>query len=290
MELILALVLGAVAAALIRKVLRERVRAAAHAEMPTAATVRLQPARWCEFEIEGEGEHQAALKAIAGAGGPEGVTHHCQAVLVPEPDDPDNPDAVLVAIEGRHVGRMRREDAALYGEWLAELGKAGETASCPAFILGGAQDADGGRAPYGVKLGLAWPPELERPPETGPQITAVALARLRGAALSDEEAWRTPPVDVADDAELARAFAGGLQGCAIAFVGWSEERLPYFRAVGQAAGMVVRDGPSAGLALLCAGPRAHARHAAAAPGAFVVSGAQLQALMAQAYSDEAQSA
>ena len=279
MELILAVILAAVALNLVRNVLREHVRAV-NWEPPTHAAVRLQGARWCEFEIVGESHHQRVLAAIAGVD-PDGVKHHCEAVLIPEPGNPDDPNAVLVAIDGRRVGYLTREDAALYGEWMTELGIDAMTASCPAFICGGFVDEEGRQAPYGVKLGLAWPPELEGPKEHGPAIELGQLARLRGQALSEEEAWHSPPVPIDDDDDLARAFAGGIAGRTIVFAGWSEERLPYLQAVSRAAGLLVADPMAANLDLLCVGPRAHAYHVAPAraKGAAVVSGEQLQGLM-----------
>lgn len=284
MQLILAVILAAAAVGLALSALRAR--APLEPDLSGLEPVRLEAARWCEFEIVGESHHQPALAAIAGSD-PEGVNHHCQAVLVLDPTNPHDPNAVRVILEGRTVGHLGRDDAADYGERLAELGVAGRPALCPAYICGGFLLEDGGRASYGVKLGLAWPVELEKPAESNSSLSAALIARLRGAPLTEEEAWSAPPVPVADDAELVRAFAGGLQGRAVAFAGWSEDRLPYLRAVLQAAGLALGEVATPGLALLCVGPRPGLDDIAAAKagGAALVSGEQLQRLMAGA--DEA---
>jgi hypothetical protein len=280
-ELILALVLATAAAALIRSALRERALARVEAEVAVATTtadVRLQGARWCEFEIVGESHHQGALAAIAGRH-PDGVQHHCYAMLIPEPQNPHDPHAVLVAIDGRPVGHLSRDDAFEYLERLAELGHAGKTAGCPAYICGGFV-RNGARAAYGVKLGLAWPIALEAA-EHGPEVSIATVARLRGRLLSDEDAWHTPPVDITDDRDLAAAFPNGIVGREIAFIGWSDERLPYLKAVSVAAGLRVEPAATPELALVCVGPRVHEHHVAKAraEGVAIVSGAQLQQLM-----------
>jgi len=283
LELILALILGAVAAALVRRVLRERVLANVEAQVATEVTTadfRLQGARWCEFEIVGENDRQAALIATAGRD-PNGVQHHCEAILIPEPQNPFEPNAILVAINGHPVGHLARDDALEYTERLGELGRAGQTASCPAYIFGGFVDEDGEQAEYSVKLGLAWPIALEGPQEHGPEVSIATVARLRGRLLSEEDAWHTPPVEVADEAELAESFPAGVGGREIAFVGWSDERLPYLQAVSKAAGLRVEDPPTPDLALICVGPRTHEHNVASArsQGVAIVSGEQLQQLM-----------
>jgi len=283
LELILAVILAAVAAALVRSVLRATAFAEVEVQVATEVTTAdfpLRAARWCEFEIVGESHHQAALAAIAGRD-PNGVQHHCEAILIPEPLNPYDPNAVLVAIDGHPVGHLGRDDAAEYVERLVELDRTGQTASCPAYICGGFVDEDGKQAHYGVKLGLSWPIALEGPREHGPEVSIATVARLRGKLLSEEEAWHTPPVAVAEDAELAQAFPGGIGGREIAFVGWSEDRLPYLQAVSKAAGLRVEDPPTPDLALVCVGPRAHEHNIARAraEGVAIVSGEQLQQLM-----------
>jgi hypothetical protein len=282
-ELFFALILAAVAAGLVRHVLRQAALVEVERELARALTqadFRLQPSRWCEFEIEGEFDHQAALQAIAGTD-PLGVQHHCEALLIPETDHPDDPTAVMVAIDGRLVGRLGRDEALEYAERLAELGRSDQIAACPAYIFGGFEAAAGDRAFYGVKLGFAWPIDVEGPPEQGPEVALPILARLHGRALTEDEAWTTPPAPVEDDDDLSRRFALGVGGRTLAFLGWADERIPYMQAVSEAAGLKVVDAASSDLDLLCIGPGAQVRQAAEAKarGAAVISAAQLQQLL-----------
>lgn len=124
-----------------------------------AAPVELASHRRCNFDIVGESHCQNALRAIAGVD-PDGVKHHCTALLRPEPDNKHDPSAVAVHIDGRHVGYLARGDAAEYTARLVELDHAGRWATCSAYINGAWLDEDDDWAPYGVKLGLVWPAEI----------------------------------------------------------------------------------------------------------------------------------
>ena len=50
-----------------------------------------------------------------------------EALLVPEPSNPHDPNAVMVQIEGRLVGYLPRDEAVAYGPTLRELGERGRT-------------------------------------------------------------------------------------------------------------------------------------------------------------------
>jgi hypothetical protein len=286
LELFLALVLGAVAVALAMHALRRPVPETPP-ELPPEPPVRLQGRRWCDFEIAGESHYQTALAAIAGHD-PEGVNLHCEALLVPEPDNHADPNAVAVVIEGRRVGYLRREDAADYRARLAALGAPGRPAACPAYICGGFVTEDGEHVFYGVKLGLAWPAELEAK-VTAPPMSPVIRARLGGAPLSEEEAWHTPPVPPADAVEFRRLLSGGFEQHAVCFAGWSEGRMDYLTAVALSVGLGVRGTVTADLTLMCIGPTPPDEDVerARAQGVTLISGDQLQELVARIASETA---
>lgn len=46
-----------------------------------------------------------------------------EAVLRPEPDNPHDPNAVMVVIASLHVGYLSREDAARWQPWIAGLAR-----------------------------------------------------------------------------------------------------------------------------------------------------------------------
>jgi hypothetical protein len=109
------------------------------------------------FEVVGESKYQDALSNICGGHCEEGHEHECLAELVPEPDNPYDPNAVAVLIEGEKVAYLSRFDAKRYLDELARLGHAGDRASCDAMINGGWDRGGREKGYFGVELDLAWP-------------------------------------------------------------------------------------------------------------------------------------
>jgi hypothetical protein len=88
--------------------------------------------------VVGESHYQDELARLAGPKREGGVELEVQAVLVPEPKNPFDPNAVAIYINGHgKVGYLSREDAIAFqpaaNEWVSE----GKTAVCEAVILGG---------------------------------------------------------------------------------------------------------------------------------------------------------
>jgi len=75
------------------------------------------------------------------------------AVLVREPDNPKDPEAVAVHAEGGgKLGYLKREDARRYAQVFRSLEKHGyETAACPALLNGG------GDKSFAVVLAISGP-------------------------------------------------------------------------------------------------------------------------------------
>jgi len=111
-----------------------------------------------DFEIVGESNYQDELEKIVGARTEEGCEHYCQALLVPEPANRYDPNAVYVSIDGLKVGYLSREDAPLYRQQLAQQGVRGP-ALCDAMIVGGWKRRNS-IGSFGVKLDLEWPIRL----------------------------------------------------------------------------------------------------------------------------------
>jgi hypothetical protein len=76
-----------------------------------------------------------------------------RAVLVREPDNPHDPQAIAVhAQHGGLLGYLSREDAERYAQVFKSLEKRGfEAAACPAMLMGG------GAKSYGVVLAISSP-------------------------------------------------------------------------------------------------------------------------------------
>jgi hypothetical protein len=119
--------------------------------------LKLDSRTYCDFEIVGESFYQHNLRAIAGSMPVTGVVLHTTAVLVFDPDNRFDANAVMVMISGLQVGHLARAEATTYGERMRELGVAGRAAYCDALIVGGWVIQPGQRANLGVKLGLKWP-------------------------------------------------------------------------------------------------------------------------------------
>lgn len=96
----------------------------------------------------GESQYQPALQAIARR------SRECQAILIPEPDNPFDANAVVVKIDGVVVGYLTRADARRYRSRLLALP---QPFCCPAKLIGGTRD----KPSFGVLLDHR---ELERMP------------------------------------------------------------------------------------------------------------------------------
>lgn len=90
----------------------------------------------------GESFYQPALLAICSARAGEEVGHECIAVLVLEPDNPHDANAVRVEVDGRQVAHLSRPDALIYRPALRAAATAGLVIVCPAFIAGRGRDSD----------------------------------------------------------------------------------------------------------------------------------------------------
>jgi hypothetical protein len=90
------------------------------------------------LEVVGESFHQENLWLLAGATPGERVEVDIAAVLVPEPDNPYDHDAVGVWIDGLKVGHLSRHDASDYQPGLLILQERhGAPIALPGVIVGG---------------------------------------------------------------------------------------------------------------------------------------------------------
>jgi hypothetical protein len=78
------------------------------------------------------------------------------AMLVPEPDNPHDSNAVQVIIENRLVGYLARQHAIEYRQHLGA-----QASSCGAKIVGGWKD-ERGEGHFGIKLKIKWPPRIAK--------------------------------------------------------------------------------------------------------------------------------
>ena len=85
--------------------------------------------------------------------------HEATAALVPEPENPHDPNAIKVTIGGTLVGYLSRDDAVRYGPAVRLLRENGRVLACAAVIGGRGPDSE--TANLGVFLQLPSPTEAE---------------------------------------------------------------------------------------------------------------------------------
>jgi hypothetical protein len=155
-------------------------------EQPQAApSVRLLGGD-IDIEIVGESFNQDALWRIAGVKRGQPVRHRTVAVLVPEPHNPYDSNAIRVDIDGLQVGHLSASNAVRYGPGLrALMDRYRSYIALNAVVVGGGH----GREHLGVWLshdpsefGLSprvTPPATTRPAATGGAIrTGFSEARV----------------------------------------------------------------------------------------------------------------
>lgn len=109
-------------------------------------------------QVVGEAHHQEALSAICGGKTESGHSLSTTAVLVMEPDNPHDSNAIAVIAGGNRVGYLGRQDATAYRPVLEALEKRGQVGACQAEIRGGWDRGGGDEGHFGISLNLG-PPE-----------------------------------------------------------------------------------------------------------------------------------
>jgi hypothetical protein len=97
-----------------------------------------------DLEIVGEANYQSALWAICGGSVGERVRHRVVAVLIPEPQNPHDENAISIQIDGQLVGYVARDLAVRYGPGLKDLmTRCGGYVALEGVIVGGGYYNDG---------------------------------------------------------------------------------------------------------------------------------------------------
>ena len=119
-----------------------------------STTLRGHMVRGDEFvAVVGESRYQHALRSICGRDNGQEVRHDCLAVLVPEPTNEYDPNAVYIEIAGKMVGYLSRDDAVEYKAAVQRFQVDGKAIMCEARIAGRAK-GDRDTANVGVWLFL----------------------------------------------------------------------------------------------------------------------------------------
>lgn len=100
----------------------------------------------------GESYYQDALTKVTGGRRSHGVDMNCVAMLIPEPTNEYDRDAVAVTINGLKVGHLSREEARYYRPLVDRTIKAAGVATVEARICGGWDRGASDRGSFGVEL------------------------------------------------------------------------------------------------------------------------------------------
>ncbi len=126
------------------------------------------------LEVVGESHHQDTLWKIVGGLSSEPIRHQTHAVLVPDPHNSHDPNAIKVLVDGLHVGYLPRDAAKAYRPGLLELmaRSTNHAVVLQAEIVGGGQRPDG--------LGLLGVFLSHDPADFGLTVSTAATARSSG--------------------------------------------------------------------------------------------------------------
>jgi hypothetical protein len=124
--------------------------------------LQLAAGRGFTYEIVGEAQYQDALDAVCGGKCDEGHKLQVTAQLRLIDDNPHDPNAVGVFIDGDLVGFIPRADAVPIRAEILAINPEERPLTCAAKIVGGWDDGYGDEGHYGVKLSIARPLRVAR--------------------------------------------------------------------------------------------------------------------------------
>lgn len=106
------------------------------------------------IEVSGESRRQKALEEICGGKRYDSACHEVRARLVLEDDNPVDPNAVRVDVNGAMVGYLDAELAPIYRRALSRAGYHEQAATCDAQIRGGWDRGPEDRGMFGIFLDI----------------------------------------------------------------------------------------------------------------------------------------
>lgn len=158
-----------------------------------------------EVHVVGESRRQEALELLAGGRADRGVVQREHvASLQHEPNNPADPNAVLVQINAHHVGYLGRDDAARYAPVLGAIRAMGYPAFGAHARLTGGWSRGPERGSIGVVLLMGTPAEMLA--ELGHK--AEGIADLAESSASDPATTLSDPAGLELQPGAAIAFTG----------------------------------------------------------------------------------
>ncbi len=129
-------------------------------------------------DVHGESHHRAEIEAAVGRRR-EGHDDIVDAMLVWEPDNQWDPNAIAIHIDGRTCGYMPRPDAKRYRSVMEWARTQSFAPVVRADVTGGWQLADGTWADFGIRLYMASPNKIPGSPGTASSdpVTRASMGR-----------------------------------------------------------------------------------------------------------------
>lgn len=143
------------------------------------------------LEVVGEAMHQEELWSICEGTVGDRIRHDVVAVLIPEPENPYDSNAIAVYVDGQGVGHLKRETARKYGPGLhALMERHGGYVALRGVIVGGGYHADG---PGRLGVWLEHDPHdfgLSAPERSNPRGSTVSPVHAGGTMRTGfSDAW-----------------------------------------------------------------------------------------------------
>jgi len=107
-----------------------------------------------KHDVVGESKYQNELSEICDGKTEDGHDKNCHCTTHTRRHNPHDNKAILVAIDGKPVGYLNRENARQFRKLLADEGYPGAGATCAAKIVGGWRSEDEDEGYFGVNLDL----------------------------------------------------------------------------------------------------------------------------------------
>jgi hypothetical protein len=136
-------------------------------EKTSVPAVLVDPGRKM-VDVVGEASFQGSLEGIAGGRTIDGARNRDHtALLIPEPTNPYDPNAVrVVVVTGAGfagaIGYLSRDDAVAYRPAIDRLAAEGQVLACRASLSGGWDRGSGDRGSFGVRLAMGTPDEVAK--------------------------------------------------------------------------------------------------------------------------------
>lgn len=112
------------------------------------------------YDLVGEAHWQHHIEPVIGKRFEDGVYWHVLGQICFDENNPADPNAVVVLIDGKPVGWIPRTDCKQFRQQIIAQNRDAKPIVCKAMIHGGFRKDDGSWASYGVRIAVTDPLDL----------------------------------------------------------------------------------------------------------------------------------